>query len=556
MCSLNQLRPYALAIAGCLIALTPLPLAAPEPAPVASACDALVVSKDNASLLARIRVCNVVLSGEMVDLRWPNFVKYRDELKKFYAPDYALTWTVSGQPTGPALSFVDLLQRADLKGLDADDYDGPRWEKRLRELASSPSPEQLANFDLALSVSAMRYISDLHMGRVNPQAASFGVTSKRLSQAEFLRSRVVNSGNVKATVEQLEPGFLRYRRMLSVLPKYMELERQERENPQPLLPLVKKPVARGGTYPGTALLARKLHLLGDLSADAKIPAETDVYTAALVEAVERFQRSHGLPDDGRITAETIRELNVPMSARLTQLKLTLERWRWLPSSLHSPLVVVNIPEFQLRAYSGPAPEREPAFTTKVIVGKAYNHHTPVFIDEMEHVIFRPFWNVPMSIIRNEILPALRRNPAYLSSHRMEMVSSSGRVEIRQRPGPGNALGLVKFVFPNEYDVYLHGTPEKRLFNRVRRDFSHGCIRVEDPEGLAAWVLRNDPSWTRERILAAMNGERTMQVNLPQHIPVLIFYATAMVDESGVVRFFDDIYKLDAALARALASAPH
>ena len=492
----------------------------------------------------------------MVDLSWPNFLKYREELKKFYAPDYALAWTVSGQPTGPALSVIDILQHADLKGLDADDYDGPRWEKRLRELASSPSPEQLANFDVALSVSAVRYISDLHMGRVNPQAARFGLTPKHLSQAEFLRSRVVNSGNVKTAVEQVEPGFLRYRRMLSVLPKYIELERQERENPQPLLPLVKKPVTRGGTYPGMALLAQKLRLLGDLSADVKIPAETDVYTAVLAEPVQRFQRRHGLPDDGRITQETVRELNVPMSARLTQLKLTLERWRWLPSSLHSPLVVVNIPEFQLRAYSGPAPEREPAFTTKVIVGKAYNHHTPVFIDEMEHVIFRPFWNVPMSIIRNEILPALRRNPGYLSSHRMEMVSSSGRIEIRQRPGPGNALGLVKFVFPNEYDVYLHGTPEKRLFNRVRRDFSHGCIRLEDPEGLAAWVFRNEPSWPRERILAAMNGERTMQVNLPQHIPVLIFYATAMVDESGEVRFFDDIYKLDAALQRALASAPH
>ncbi|MGE5321343.1 MAG: L,D-transpeptidase family protein [Actinomycetota bacterium] len=344
--------------------------------------------------------------------------------------------------------------------------------------------------------------------------------------------------------------------MLKVLPTYIELERQERENPQPPLPPVNKPVARGRTYPGTALLAQRLRRLGDLAADAQIPAEPDLYSGALVEAVQHFQRRHGLPDDGRITPDTVRELNVPMSVRLMQLKLTLERWRWLPSSLHSPLVVVNIPEFQLRAYSGPPPEREPAFTTKVIVGKAYRHRTPVFVDEMEYVIFRPYWNVPSSIIRNEILPALRRNPAYLSNHRMEMVSSSGRFEVRQRPGPGNALGLVKFVFPNEYDVYLHGTPEKALFNRVRRDFSHGCIRVEDPEGLAVWVFRNDPSWTREQILAAMNGDRTMQVNLPQHIPVLIFYATAMVDESGEVRFFDDIYKLDAALERALASAPH
>ena len=543
-----------LAILGCLIALTPLPLAAPGPAPVPSSCDALAVGGNDTTELARIRICKLLAADQVADSRWPDFLRTREELKKFYAPDYGLAWTDSGQPTGPARSLIAILQHADLKGLSPEDYDGPRWQEQLQLLASSATPTALANFDVALTVSAMRYISDLHLGRVNPRDTGF--LPRRLDRAAYLRNRIVHSANVKAAMEQLEPGFTRYRRMLNVLPIYIELARQERENPQPPLPLVKKPVARGSVYAGTALLARKLRLMGDLPADAQIPAQPDLYDGDLVRAVRNFQARHGLPTDGRIGPETVRELNVPMGARLMQLKLTLERWRWLPSSLHSPLVVVNIPEFQLRAYSGPPPEREPAFTTKVIVGKAYRHHTPVFVDEMEYVIFRPYWNVPPSIIRNEIIPALRRNPAYLSRHRMEMVSSSGRVEVRQRPGPGNALGLVKFVFPNDYDVYLHGTPEKHLFSRVRRDFSHGCIRVEDPEGLAAWVFRNDPSWTPERILAAMNGERTMQVNLPQHIPVLIFYATAMVDESGEVRFFDDIYKLDAALERALASAPY
>jgi len=544
-----------MAVLICLIALKPLPLTAPEPAPVPSSCDALTFSENDPSQLARISVCNLLLRGEMADSRGPNILRYREELQKFYAPDYALAWTDSGHPTGPARSMIDELQRADLKGLSPEDYDSSRWEARLHALAFSVSPTALANFDVALSLSAMRYVSDLHLGRVNPRDARFDAPPKHLGLAAFFRTRIVHSADVKAAIEQLEPGFTRYHRMLKLLPAYLALEREERENPHPPLPMVKKPVASGGTYPGTALLDQELRRLGDLPVDAPSPAPSHVYSGNLVQAVQHFQRRHGLPDDGRITPETIRELNVPMKTRVTQLRLTLERWRWLPGSLHSPLVVVNIPEFQLRAYSSPPSEREPAFTTKVIVGKAYTHDTPVFVDEMEYVIFRPYWKVPASIIRDEILPALRRNPDYLSRHKMDVVSSSGLFEVRQRPGSGNALGLVKFVFPNEYDVYLHGTPEKALFNRVRRDFSHGCIRVQDAEGLAAWVFRDDATWTRERILAAMNGDRTLQVNLPRHIPVLIFYATAMVDESGEVRFFDDIYKLDAALERALASAP-
>jgi murein L,D-transpeptidase YcbB/YkuD len=256
---------------------------------------------------------------------------------------------------------------------------------------------------------------------------------------------------------------------------------------------------------------------------------------------------------------------VPISRRIAQLQLALERWRWLPSGLKRPLVVVNIPEFRLRAFGD-----ESSLAMKVIVGKAYTP-TPVFLDEMEYVIFRPYWNVPISIVRKELTPALRRNPGYLGRHQMQITDQqgnvvaaspgeestlqqlrSGRLQVRQRPGTGNSLGLVKFLFPNDYDVYLHGTPEKQLFTRSNRAFSHGCMRVEDPLGLAVWVLGRDPAWTAERIQAAMYGERTFTVDLPQHIPVMVLYATAIVEENGDAHFFNDIYGLDAILERALS----
>jgi L,D-transpeptidase YcbB len=500
----------------------------------------------------------------------PGFATYREQLKKFYAPDYGPAWSDFHQPGPQARAMIDLFEHANLKGLLPDAYDGPKWQARLQRFnGSENSPAEVAAFDVALSVSAMRYISDLHGGRVSPRDIRFNVKPKQLDAAEFLRNKVLQSGDVKTTVQQLEPGFQRYLRMLKAVEQYTELARQPGAE-QLTLPAVPKPISRGQTYSGLPQLAQRLRLLGDLPPDAQLPAQPDLYGGALVQAMQRLQRRHGLADDGKINAETLREASVSVSERLAQLQRTLERWRWLPANLHSPLVVVNIPEFQLRAYSDGA---QAAFATKVIVGKAYNHHTPLFLDEMEYVIFRPYWNVPTSIARNEIIPALRRNPGYLSKHNMQVITSdgmvvseggldadtmrqlrSGRFDIRQRPGAGNSLGLVKFVFPNEYDVYLHGTPERRLFARARRDFSHGCMRVEDPEGFAQWVLKNDSSWTPERIHDAMYGSRTLQVNLPQHIPVLIFYATAMVDENGEVRFFTDLYGLDAVLQRALDSA--
>jgi len=290
----------------------------------------------------------------------------------------------------------------------------------------------------------------------------------------------------------------------------------------------------------------------------------------MVDAVKHFQRRHGLEADGALGTDTVVQLNVPLNERVKQLQFTLERYRWIPPDFPQPPIVVNIPEFKLRTL-----RRQPApfLSMRVVVGKAYGHKTPVFADYMRYVIFRPYWNVPMSIQFGELVPKIRRDRDYLAEHGFEVTTSSGTVvtegavdddvlrqlrsgalTIRQKPGPKNALGLVKFIFPNHYNVYLHSTPQPELFLKKRRDFSHGCIRVQDPVALAAWVLRDKPAWSLDKIQAAMNGNQTIQVGLDKPIPVLILYSTAVVEPDGEVRFFRDIYGYDSAMEKALAGA--
>ena len=244
---------------------------------------------------------------------------------------------------------------------------------------------------------------------------------------------------------------------------------------------------------------------------------------------------------------------VSVSARVRQIELALERLRWLPHLEGERFIGINIPMFRLWAWDATRMDGKASFQTNVIVGRALNTRTPVFVEEMEHIVFRPYWNVPASIVRNEIVPAMSRQPDYLRRHNMEIVSAPGTpLRIRQRPGDTNALGLVKFVFPNDDGVYLHGTPAPALFAHARRDFSHGCVRVQDPVGLAEWVLADRPEWTREGILAAMHGDESFRVELSRPIRVILFYLTAVVTpEDGIVHFVNDIYGHDARLDRML-----
>lgn len=511
-----------------------------------------------------------VQSGQLADLRWPDFSDYRQRVAKFYETNASsLRWVDNLQPTPQALGVVKVLQAADDNGLSAEDYDGPRWNERLEKLKpATPQPNEpdAVRFDLALTISTMRYISDLHIGKVNPQHLDFrfNVVDRGYDLPEFLTDHVIHAADVAEALAQVEPPYPGYQRTVRALKTYQQLAREDSGE---LLPDTKKPLVLGGVYAGVPRLATFLTEVGDLSTNAP-DWSGNTYQGQLVDAVRHFQERHGLAADGHLDSHTIAELNVPLSQRIRQMQLVLERWRWLPTEYQDSPIIANIPEFRLRAYDN---EFRTMVTMNVVVGQAYRHQTPIFVSKMRYLIFRPYWEVPPSIAQREILPAMEKKPGYIEKENLELVDRNqkpvltatmddsvaqevrrGQLFIRQKPGPKNSLGLVKFIFPNEFDVYMHDTPATELFSKSRRDFSHGCIRLERPADLAAWVLRDVPGWNAERIHAVMNGEQTEQVNLPRPIPVLIVYGTAIVREDGIVRFYDDIYGHDAALERALA----
>lgn len=509
-----------------------------------------------------------VAAGQLDGMRWPNFVDYRSALEELYAPNgYAPIWLNGREPTAAAMSLIQTFQRANEKGLNPEDYDAPRWQDRIHALSGLPPAIAEARFDVAMTVCAMRIIDALYNGRIHPQhlGHQFQHGTKNLDLAKFLRDQIVDSARPETLLRGIEPPFAAYHRTEKALTHYEMLARLDDGEK---LPEVRKTVEPGQTYAGVPRLTRLLRLLGDLPQGYATVADSLVYDAGLVEAIKRFQRRHGLEEDGRLGASTIRQLNVPLQQRVRQLQLSLERWRWLPHAFPAPPIFVNIPDFRLRAFDE---NMKVALNMRVVVGKAMRTQTPVFSAEMTHVIFRPFWNVPRSIVRNEIIPDTQHDRSYIAKKNFEVTTIDGRLitsgrisddvleqlrrgtlAVRQKPGNGNALGLVKLIFPNENDVYLHDTPSTRLFARARRDFSHGCIRVEKPAELAAWVLRNNPAWTLQCVRDAMQfGQDNVSVKLAKSIPVFIVYGTAIAYENGEVHFSEDIYKFDAQLIAAL-----
>ncbi len=303
-----------------------------------------------------------------------------------------------------------------------------------------------------------------------------------------------------------------------------------------------KAIKKGETLASIPAIKKRLQQTLDMpGADSSA-----IFTDTLELAVKTFQKRHGYKQDGVITATLIKDMNVPAIERLQQILLNMDRMRWLPQKPVGNLIIVNLPEFMLHVYDG----NKTVFDMVVVVGKVGNN-TMMFNGDLNQIYFSPYWNVPQSIIKNEIMPAIARNPNYLANKNMEQIGSN----IRQRPGPGNALGKVKFIFPNSFNMYFHDTPSKSLFGQDKRAFSHGCIRLSEPQKMAEWLLRNDPDWSKEKIVSAMNQTTEKGVKLKDPVPVFIIYYTAWVDNDGQLNFRDDVYQHDSELSKKMFTEP-
>jgi len=499
------------------------------------------------------------------------------ELRRLYmARGWAPLWLdAAGRPTRQARDALALLADAAADGLDPRDYRGAELSAVAATLeAAAIGADAGGAFDIALSRAVLRLLRELHAGRVDPRSIGFRVPprSHEHDWAAVLGAALA-ADRLAVIAQEARPTLQQYGALRALLLRWRAIAADPAATvPLPALPPKARSVKPDQAWAGVGALRQRLVAIGDLAPPPAAPDDA-LYGGALVNAVKRFQARHGLDADGAIGRTTHAALAVAPAQRVRQIELGLERLRWLPHADGRRFVAINIPMFRLWAVEA-ADAAAPPVAMNVIVGRALDTQTPILFDEMSHVVFRPYWNVPRSIVRNEVLPALARDASYLARHDMEIVAGpgddaravapaaeaidalrDGRLRLRQRPGPKNSLGLVKFVFPNDDAVYMHGTPAQQLFGRARRDFSHGCVRLEDPVALAQWVLREQPEWTRERIVDAMNGTRTLQVDLKQPLPVILYYTTVLATADGGAMFADDIYRHDARLERALAGRP-
>ena len=488
----------------------------------------------------------------------------------------------AGRPLPSARAALALLADAASHGLDPDDYGGAVIARAIEHDGAAPGAAEAA--DQALTRAFERYLQHLHRGRIDPHALHHDFRVGRPDPFDAARALriALERQDPAAAVAAAVPPIPLYQRLREALARYRALGRPEAwAAPLPPLPRPERPrgpgargskLEPGQRWDGLERLSQRLRLLGDLDPGQLLPVEpaglAPRYDGALVEAVRRFQERHGLAPDGVIGAGTLAQLEVAPPARVRQIELALERLRWTPLLQARRMIAINLPEFMLRAYEvRDDGQIEVRLESRVVVGKALDTRTPVFDEDMRFIEFSPYWNVPPSIARRELIPKIRREPGYFARMGFEFVQPDGRVEtglspalldavmkgrarLRQRPGPENALGDIKFVFPNRDNIYLHHTPAVQLFGRERRDYSHGCIRVEQPVELAEFVLRETPGWSRERIEAAMQRGESSTLRLAQAVPVLISYGTTWV-KSDQIYFFNDIYGHDRVLDAAL-----
>ena len=541
--------------------------------PLQAALAEEVVSQEQPPGVAQ-EISAIIAAKQHPYLTLSNFPNRTEDLESLYKQsEHRLLWLGNADAEKNINEALNLLANAAADGLNPKNYDTETLRQKLPPaLTLKPDAyKDLALYDTALSISLLRFLHDLHYGRVNPQGINFNLKlrEKKLVDLPLLIKNSLAQNTLAQLALSAEPQLKQYQKLKQALADYRELAAKA----LPFKLDIKETLHPGESHPQMADLRRFLIFIGDMPED-KAPANAEKslrYSDTIANGMKKFQKRHGLTADGHIGKSSVAALNVPLSYRVTQIELAMERLRWLPELSTGSSIIVNIPAFQLWAFESIDQPDADVVNMRVVVGNALKTQTPVLMAEMHFIDFMPYWNVPYSIIKNEILPKLSQNGDYLNKENMELVSvfrdaekptaltpeamnllKEGKLRIRQRPGGKNALGKVKFIFPNKDDVYLHDTPSNSLFSKSRRDLSHGCVRVANPQKLAEFALKNQDNWTPETIQLAMNTPKTQRVILKKPIPVLFFYTTAFFDQKEGLEFFPDIYGHDAVLLNALS----
>ncbi|MBN2721150.1 MAG: L,D-transpeptidase family protein, partial [Proteobacteria bacterium] len=446
-----------------------------------------------------------------------------------------------------------------------EDYHLAEIEERIRQLRQGVARENQADaalcfleLDLLLTDAYLTYAADLKTGRVENPKWHAHILEEDLSE---LLQNAVNAGRIEPSLKDLLPKHENYDKLAKVLARYRTVSYgggwgfvQE------------GPTMRLGDRDDRVKSLRARLLISD-DYEGSLAGDLALFDEDLLEAVKKFQLRHGLEPDGLVGKKTLEELNVPVEERIKQIKVNMERWRWLPNLLGDRYILVNIANFQTDVVEGTTT----VLTMKSIVGREFRH-TPVFSDKMTYLVLNPYWNVPLKLAVEDIIPQVRKDPGYLAKNHMKVLKGwgAGEYEIdpntidwwkmnednfpyrfRQDPGPYNALGRIKFMFPNEHAVYIHDTPAKGLFKETSRDLSSGCIRIDKPLKLAEYLLSEDPAWDLNRIVEELDTKVDLSVRLPRPINIHILYWTTWIDERGLLSFRNDIYGRDRRVYQAL-----
>jgi len=482
-----------------------------------------------------------------------DFSRDSDVINQIYQNSHFQPIWFSGNRSEKNLQdLLSLLKNAPSDALNPANYD----VDRLRDMISSQSADSnaTAGYEVALTTSLVRYLHDLRHGQVDPRDIQYPLHSAPkppLDVAGLLKQHL-EAQNLSEIVAQFEPKSQQYQRLKQIL----NHSQTDLTQATPETFKFSKELRPGEKNPQILQLRQRLQAMGAL--DSKTTADSTLYDGDLVAAVKKIQQQQGVKANGVIGPATAALLKPSSHEKIAQIELAMERARWIPDASEGPMIIVNIPAFELWAFNS-ADDTKP-LNMKVVVGKYPDNQTPLLWEDMKYLEFMPYWNIPKSIFEKEIRPKAANNAGYLASKDIELIQHQNSdehgggsyIRARQRPGKQNPLGRVKFVFPNTADVYLHDTPGRSAFNRPRRDLSHGCVRVADPEQLAAFVLGDQEGWDKESIKQAMSAPKTRHVTLKRSVPVLFYYATTFVDHENRLRFYPDVYGQDEQLKKALS----